>query len=82
MIMFFSRPLTGSTAGAASCTVCGAGKYLSDTGTIATAHDAESDCEICGADSYSSTAGAASCTFCGAGRYLRDAGITVTAHDD
>ena len=45
---------------AVSCTPCAPGKFLDDSGTDATLHDAESDCVDCGA-SQTSVAGSASC---------------------
>ena len=43
-------------------------------------HDAENDCGVCDAGSFSSS-GAGACTTCGGGAYLADAATDVTLHD-
>jgi hypothetical protein len=46
-----------SVSGAASCTNCPAGKYLTDDGTFALFHDNVTDCVDCPAGRFSSTPG-------------------------
>ena len=55
-----------SSAGAASCTACPAGRYASSTGS--------SSCKTCSAGTYASGTGNTSCTACPAGRYTSSTG--------
>ncbi|GMI12408.1 hypothetical protein TrLO_g13369, partial [Triparma laevis f. longispina] len=64
-----------------SCTSCGAGKFLSDAGEIASKHNSAYDCAVCGAGKWSGSAASASCTSCEAGKYLGDAGVSAIEHD-
>ena len=72
---------THSASGSAICTICVAGKYISNNATDHLSHDEEADCSVCASGSWSHE-GYGNCTSYIAGKYLTDEATDAVLHND